>query len=70
MPMYEFSCTKCSNISEKLVPMDTKHITCGKCGSESVKIVSLTGSPQFHGTGFTPRFHPNMGSPTRDKIKR
>lgn len=61
MPMYEFKCTRCSNTSEKLVPMDTKHITCGSCGSEAIKVISLTSPPIIYGG--TPKFHPSMGRP-------
>lgn len=57
-PLYEFQCEnkKCNHKSEKLVKTDTKHIECGKCGGESIKITSLTATPQFHGTGWTRKF--------------
>lgn len=61
-PLYEFTCTnkKCNHKSEKLVKTDTKHITCSKCGSESIKIISLPSDPRFTGGGWTPKFHPKM----------
>lgn len=61
MPMYEFKCEKCGHTSEKLVKMDTKHIECGKCGGESIKVTSLTSPAKFSGGGWTPKYHPKMG---------
>jgi putative FmdB family regulatory protein len=39
MPVYEFECPK-GTITEKLVPMNTKHVNCPKCGLKAKKIIS------------------------------
>ena len=58
-PLYEFECSKCGTKSEKLVKMDTDHIEC-TCGSKAIKVTSLPANPQFHGGGWTPKFHRKM----------
>lgn len=39
MPVYEFEC-KCGEVTEKLVRMDTKSITCPHCNEHAKKIMS------------------------------
>ena len=39
MPFYEFQCSK-GTVTEKIVPMDTKSITCPDCGKRAKKIIS------------------------------
>lgn len=39
MPFYEFQCSK-GTVTEKLVPMDTKSVTCPHCGKRAKKILS------------------------------
>lgn len=39
MPVYEFECS-CGSISEDLVRMGTRSITCPKCGGQAKKIIS------------------------------
>ena len=39
MPVYEFECPE-GTITEKLVRMDTKHISCPSCGKKAKKIIS------------------------------
>lgn len=41
MPMYEFECPE-GTITEQLVSLDTKHITCPKCGQKAKKIMSVS----------------------------
>ena len=42
MPVYEFECKECGEISEDLVRMGTKNITCPKCQAKAHKIMSTT----------------------------
>lgn len=65
MPMYEFTCENCGHTSEKLVPMDTKSITCSKCEGVAVKIISLTSPAKFEGHGWTPKHYRKMDVPRR-----
>ena len=44
MPIYEFVCSECGEIEDKLVSMNTKKIKCGKCGGAAGKVMS---APSF-----------------------
>jgi len=44
MPIYEFVCSKCGEIEDKLVSMGTKKIKCTKCGGAADKVMS---APSF-----------------------
>ena len=41
MPMFEFKCTKCSNVFEELIrnPKDNNDVQCPGCGSQDVERV-------------------------------
>jgi putative FmdB family regulatory protein len=39
MPVYEFECPE-GKVTEKLVPMGTKHIRCPECGRKAKQILS------------------------------
>jgi putative FmdB family regulatory protein len=39
MPVYEFEC-RCGEVTEELTKMDTRSITCPKCGKKAKKIIS------------------------------
>jgi len=39
MPVYEFECS-CGEVTEELTKMDTRSITCPKCGKKARKIIS------------------------------
>jgi len=39
MPVYEFECTE-GHITEKLLPIGTKHTKCAKCSKRAKKILS------------------------------
>jgi putative FmdB family regulatory protein len=39
MPFYEFQCSQ-GAVTERLVPVDTKTITCPHCGKRAKKIIS------------------------------
>jgi putative FmdB family regulatory protein len=44
MPIYEFVCSKCGEIEDKLVSMGTYKIACSKCGGVAGKVMS---APSF-----------------------
>jgi putative FmdB family regulatory protein len=39
MPVYEFECS-CGEVTEELTKMDTRSISCPKCGKKAQKIMS------------------------------
>jgi putative FmdB family regulatory protein len=39
MPVYEFQC-QCGEVTEDIVRVDTREITCPKCGEKAKKILS------------------------------
>lgn len=41
MPIYEYRCTKCQKITEKICNSSTKEIPCSECGSTTTRIVSI-----------------------------
>ncbi len=54
MPIYDFKCTKCEALSEKLVKLGTETIECPECGSEAKRTVQQ-GTPSnfiLKGTGW------------------
>jgi len=55
MPIYEYECTKCGNISEHLVPMKFRDNTqeCPECSSPTVVIIS---APQIRLEGISGDF--------------
>ena len=50
MPVYEFEC-RCGEVTEELTKMDTRSITCPKCGKKAKKIIS-TCSFELKGGGW------------------
>ena len=53
MPIYEFRCTECDEVSEEMLSFKNKKktIECPICGSRSEKILSL-GSFHLKGSGW------------------
>lgn len=52
MPIYEYRCAKCGEVSEFLILGKQGHLNCQKCGGEElIKLVSA---------------HTTVGSPSRD----
>ena len=53
MPIYEFRCTECDEVSEEMLSFKSKKktIKCPICGSRSEKILSL-GSFHLKGSGW------------------
>jgi putative FmdB family regulatory protein len=55
MPLYEYTCRKCSGEFEQLVYSDDEQIECPQCRSESVeKKLSLPAKPQTKSLPMTP----------------
>lgn len=42
-PIYDFECTECHNIGERIESIQTNTAICSKCGSKSKKIISASG---------------------------
>ena len=51
MPIYEYRCTSCDNLFDRLQSHDDDSPDCPVCGSEVMKIFSITGL-KFTGSGF------------------
>lgn len=53
MPLYEFRCRACSQLTEVLAPFDAPRIYgCRWCGGNAERIISVPGPPAFRGPGF------------------
>jgi len=44
MPIYEFSCSKCEKVIEKICNSATAEISCPECGTKAKRIVSVFAS--------------------------
>ena len=51
MPLYEFRCTYCDNLFERIQPYHGDWPPCPVCGSETMRIMS-SSSVKFKGSGF------------------
>jgi putative FmdB family regulatory protein len=52
MPLYEYSCKKCG-ILEVLQKISEEPLKkCPTCKKKITKVMSVTGDPQFNGSGF------------------
>ena len=58
MPIYEFGCGSCKDIIEKRQSYDDPPPTC--CGTETERLISLTGAPVFCGPGTYATDYGNM----------
>lgn len=54
MPIYDFKCTKCETITEKLVKLNTDDIPCPKCEGKAERTVQQGTASHFilKGTGW------------------
>ena len=52
MPLYEYTCSKCGIIEVRQNINDAPLKKCPHCDESVEKIMSVTGSPQFTGSGF------------------
>lgn len=59
MPIYEYKCEKCGEVSEAIRPltMADDPLECA-CGGGTKRIPSVTGRPDFKGEGWTPIEYP------------
>jgi putative FmdB family regulatory protein len=72
MPFYEFQCSK-GAVTEKLVPMGTKSITCPHCKKRAKKIISpcsfkLVGGG-WYADGYSSSKSSNSGSKSKSSKK-
>ncbi len=51
MPIYEYRCTNCDNLFDRLQNQDDDEPDCPVCGSDVMRIYSPTGL-RFKGNGF------------------
>lgn len=49
MPIFDYICTECKKVFEKLVRTDTAKVECPSCGGSAEKKVSAPG--HFSGSG-------------------
>ena len=54
MPNYDFVCTKCGRVFERVVALDNKRAVVCECGYAAFKLPS---APSFTVKGGTPKFH-------------
>lgn len=52
MPLYEYSCKNCGTIEVRQKLSDTPLKKCPTCKEKVERLISVTGAPQFKGTGF------------------
>lgn len=52
MPLYEYRCTKCGHVFEKIQKFSDPHVSeCPKCGAEIQQVISAP-AVQFKGAGW------------------
>jgi putative FmdB family regulatory protein len=61
MPLYEYSCNKCSKHFEMLQSIGTDSAKCPDCGSDCKKLISAT-SFQLKGSGWYKTDYASSGS--------
>ena len=71
MPIYEFRCTECDEISEEMLSFrdKTKTIKCPICNSKSEKIMSL-GSFHLKGSGWYKDGYGKKDSPKEEVAEK
>lgn len=54
MPIYEYECSKCNRVLEKIIKFNEQHPTKCDCsmGGTLSRIISLPSAPKFKGSGF------------------
>jgi putative FmdB family regulatory protein len=66
MPFYEFQCSK-GTVTEKLVPMETKSITCPDCRKRARKIISPCSFKLVGGGWYADGYSSSKGADKKDK---
>ena len=51
MPLYEYQCEVCSNVSESIEKVDTEEIECSMCNNRAKRIISLSNF-ELKGSGW------------------
>ena len=67
MPIYEFRCTRCDNLFDRLQNPDSDEPVCPVCGSEVMRIFSPAGL-KFKGSGFHCTDYGRYGSKNKEVI--
>lgn len=52
MPLYDFKCTNCRKVTEKLVKSDVTNVECPNCGSSATRQLAAPGGFNLQGDGF------------------
>ena len=65
MPIYEFRCTRCDNLFDRLQNHDDDDPICPVCGSEVMRIFSPAGL-KFKGSGFHCTDYGRYGSKNKE----
>ena len=65
MPIYEFRCTRCDNLFDRLQNPDDDDPICPVCGSEVMRIFSPAGL-KFKGSGFHCTDYGRYGSKNKE----
>jgi len=52
MPLYEYACKNCGTIEVRQKISDEPLKKCPTCKAKVDRLISVTGTPQFKGTGF------------------
>ena len=52
MPMFDFKCSSCGIVQERIVKLDEPAPACKKCGSDTEKQLAGGMSVKFKGPGF------------------
>lgn len=52
MPLYEYECKNCGVLEVRQKIADEPLKQCPKCKNRIKRLISVTGTPQFKGTGF------------------
>lgn len=52
MPLYEYACKNCGTIEVRQSINDEPLKKCPTCTAKVERLISVTGTPQFKGTGF------------------
>lgn len=67
MPLYEYRCTKCSHVFEKIQKFSDPHVSeCPKCGAQVEQVISAP-AVQFKGAGWYVTDYAKKGSPSKGK---
>lgn len=61
MPIYEYRCSACGALSEKICRSDVQEIACPQCGEPARRIVSLFAAKSGETSASAPACRPTSG---------